>query len=73
MQRRDAMELRLRWAGAIVLLLLVAAGAFLTVRYLGLRAGWWPTLLPVHQAAAVQSVLSSAHHLVSRVLAWLGN
>lgn len=72
MLRRDAMELRLRWAGAIVLLLLVAGAAFLTVRYLGIRAGWWATLLPVHQTAMVQSALSSAHHMVSRLLSWLG-
>src|ERR1700678_4543849 len=37
MLRRDAMELRLRWAGAILLLLIVSAGAFLTVRYFGVR------------------------------------
>ena len=49
MLRRDALEMRLRWAGAI-LLLLVAAAAFLTVRYFGERAGWWNTLLPTHQA-----------------------
>ena len=41
MLRRDAMDLRLRWAGAIVLLIIVAAAAFLAVRYLGIRAGWW--------------------------------
>src|SRR5271165_5075432 len=34
MLRRDALELRLRWAGAIVLFLLVAVAAFFTVRYL---------------------------------------
>lgn len=72
MLRRDAMELRMRWAGAILLLLLVAAGAFFTVRFLGVRAGWWATLLPVRQAALVQSALSSTHHLVSRLLSWLG-
>ena len=53
-------------------MLLVAAGAFLTVRYLGIRAGWWATLLPAHQAAALDGVVSSAHHLVSRVLSILG-
>src|SRR5271154_2795395 len=31
MLRREAMEMRLRWAGAILLLLMVAFGAFLTV------------------------------------------
>jgi cytoskeletal protein RodZ len=73
MLRRDAMELRLRWAGAIALLLVVAAAAFLTVRYLGIRAGWWSTLLPMHQAAALHGVVSSAQHLISRALSWLGN
>jgi hypothetical protein len=29
----------------------VLAGAGLAVRYYGLRAGWWPTLLPLHIAA----------------------
>jgi cytoskeletal protein RodZ len=72
MLRRDALELRLRWAGAIVLLLLVTAAGFLTVRYLGIRAGWWATLLPVHQAALVQGALSSAQHVVSRLVSWLG-
>jgi len=47
-QRRDTAEMRLRWAGAIILLLLVAAGFFLAVRYFGLRAGWWTTLLPIN-------------------------
>ena len=72
MLRRDAIELRLRWAGTILLMLLVAAGAFLTFRYLGIRAGWWATLLPAHQAAALDGVVSSAHHLVSRALSILG-
>ena len=45
--RHDAVEIRLRWVGAILLLLVVAVAAFLTVRYYGLRAGWWPTLLPI--------------------------
>ncbi|MGA2675216.1 MAG: helix-turn-helix domain-containing protein [Terracidiphilus sp.] len=47
-QRSEAMENRLRWIGVILLLLVVAAGAFLAVRYYGLRAGWWTTLLPMH-------------------------
>ena len=67
MLRRDAMELRLRWAGAILLLLIVSAGAFLTVRYFGVRAGWWSTLLPVHQAAAYHGVVTSLHEMTSRL------
>jgi cytoskeleton protein RodZ len=72
MLRRDAMEQRLRWAGAIVLLFIVIVAAFLTVRYLGIREGWWATILPVHQAAALDSIVSSAHRLVSRLLSSLG-
>jgi cytoskeletal protein RodZ len=46
-QRHDTAEMRLRWIGAILLLIVVAAGFFLAVRYFGLRAGWWPSLLPI--------------------------
>lgn len=59
-QRRDAAEARLRWIGAILLLLVALAGACLGVRYYGLRAGWWPTMLPAHADAA--------HSLMTRVL-----
>ena len=62
--RHDAVEVRLRWAGAILLLLVVAAAAYLTVRYYGLRAGWWPTLLPTEQVRA------AAHSVIHRVLSW---
>ena len=67
-QRHDALELRPRWTGAILLLVAVAAAAFLTVRYYGLRVGWWTSLLPTEQArAAVHSAFSSAHSLFARV------
>jgi cytoskeleton protein RodZ len=72
MLRRDQMEQRLRWAGAVVLLLIVIAASFFTVRYLGIRKGWWATILPVHQAAALDSIVSSAHHLVSRAFSLVG-
>lgn len=45
-QRREASEFRLRWLGALLLLLMVATAACLMIRYYGVRAGWWPTLLP---------------------------
>jgi cytoskeletal protein RodZ len=45
-QRRDMMEKRLRLIGAMLLLLVGLVGACLAVRYFGLRAGWWPSLLP---------------------------
>ena len=69
--RHDAVEVRLRWAGAILLLLVVAAAAYLTFRYFGLRAGWWPTLLPMEKIqAAPHAVFSWAHAAYTRVLSW---
>jgi len=55
--RHDAVELRLRWAGALILAVLVLVAGFLLVRYYGVRAGWWTTLLPTH-------ILSSAFHSI---------
>jgi cytoskeleton protein RodZ len=52
LQRHDQQEMRVRWLGAALLLAAVLAGAFLAVRYYGLRAGWWPTVLPFHHAPA---------------------
>jgi cytoskeletal protein RodZ len=52
MERREAAEMRLRWAGAIVLMLAAVVAGFLTVRYFGMRAGWWSTLLPVQSVSA---------------------
>jgi cytoskeletal protein RodZ len=46
LQRRESAEFRLRWAGALLLLLVVVTAGFLMFRYYGLRAGWWSTLLP---------------------------
>ena len=72
--RHEVVEMRLRWLGAALLLLTVVAAAYLSFRYYGLRAGWWPTLLPLHQAGAVfRSALSSTHSLFSRVLLWIGH
>jgi cytoskeleton protein RodZ len=51
-QHHDAVELRLLWLGAVLLLLAVAAGGFFAVRYYGLRSGWWPTLLPARLLTA---------------------
>ncbi len=50
--RREATELRLRWMGAIVLLLVVGFASFLMVRYYGVRVGWWPTVLPQNAVTA---------------------
>ena len=67
--RREALEIRLRWIGAIVLLFAVAAAAFLTVRYYGVREGWWRTMLPLNGVSiAFRGAWSSTRGLVSRVL-----
>jgi cytoskeleton protein RodZ len=50
---REAVEVRLRWVGAILMLLAVIAGGFLAFRYYGLRQNWWSTLLPMHQVSAL--------------------
>jgi cytoskeletal protein RodZ len=51
MERREAMGQRLRWIGAVVLMAVAVAASYLTVRYYGMHAGWWDTLLPLHPAA----------------------
>jgi cytoskeletal protein RodZ len=61
-QHSDARKDRLRRIGMILLLLAAIAGACLAVRYLGLRAGWWPTLLPLAKASASIAVLFRRQH-----------
>ncbi|MGA2350042.1 MAG: helix-turn-helix domain-containing protein [Terracidiphilus sp.] len=46
-QRSNTIEIRLRQVGVILIVLAVLAGTCLAVRYYGLRAHWWPTLLPM--------------------------
>ena len=64
LQRREAIELRLRWIGAIVLLLIASSAAFLGVRYFGVRAGWWSSMLPIHGTSA------NAQALITRTVCW---
>jgi cytoskeletal protein RodZ len=71
--RHDAFEVRLRWAGALLLMITVAAAFYLTFRYYGVRAGWWPTLLPLSGLNAVMhSTSSGLHSAVTRVLTRIG-
>jgi cytoskeleton protein RodZ len=51
-EQRVAAEMRLRWAGAIVLMVAAVVTAFLTVRYFGVRAGWWDSMIPLHTVSA---------------------
>jgi cytoskeletal protein RodZ len=70
--RHDAIETRLRWIGAFILLFFVAIAAFLTTRYYGVRAGWWPSLLPIHGlGGAIHSAFSSAQTLLARILVFV--
>jgi cytoskeleton protein RodZ len=67
--RREALEVRLRWLGAILLVLVVAVAAFLAVRYYGLREGWWTTLIPAHSVSvALHTAWASVRGWVTRVL-----
>lgn len=62
LERREALEQRLRWIGAVVLVALVAALGFLTVRYYGVRAGWWTSMLPLPE---------KANSVVAHLAAWM--
>ncbi len=69
--RHDAVEVRLRWAGAILLMLVVAMAACLTLRYYGQRAGWWSSLLPTEQLhTAAHSISSAVHAILNYVDSW---
>jgi cytoskeleton protein RodZ len=72
MLHREAVEVRLRWIGAFLMLLAVIAGGFLAFRYYGLRQNWWSTLLPMHGiSAALHGAWDRISHLFSRSLGWL--
>jgi cytoskeleton protein RodZ len=62
LERREALEQRLRWIGAVALVALVAALGFVTVRYFGVRAGWWSSMLPLPDKANV---------VVAHVASWM--
>jgi cytoskeletal protein RodZ len=69
----EVMETRLRWLGAILLLLAVSAAAFLTVRYYGIRVGWWHTLMPfTKDHGATRLALLSVQSLLTKVLTLAG-
>jgi cytoskeletal protein RodZ len=69
---REAVEVRLRWFGAFLMLLAVVAGGFLAFRYYGLRQNWWSTLLPMREISrAFDGAWNWTSHLFARMLAWL--
>ena len=61
-QRAESMH-RMRWAGAIMLMVLAVVAAFFTVRYVGARAGWWDSMVPLHAVQAKTHALGT----------WVGN
>jgi cytoskeleton protein RodZ len=66
--RREAAQMRLRWIGAIVLLAVVAVAMFFTVRYVGVRQGWWRTVMPGHKVSlADHPVSASARTLAAHI------
>lgn len=70
--RREAVEIRWRWAGAMLLVAVVAAAGYVAVRYYGLRAGYWPTLLPVKEVSdALRGFFTWVGGVWDRVVAWL--
>lgn len=72
--RHNAAELRLRWLGAVLLVIVVVAAGWLTVRFVGVRAGWWPNLLPEHFVpSVVQNAWSTAQGMVARVVNWFNS
>lgn len=64
LQRREAIEFRLRWLGALFLLLAIAAVGFFAVRFYGMRAGWWSTVLPPNH------ILTHAHGMFIGIRNW---
>ena len=50
---RDAATERLKWAGALLLLIVVGIAGFFAVRYFGYRSGWWPTVVPGREGLSV--------------------
>lgn len=71
--RHEANQMRLRWIGAVVLLAVVCTAAFFTLRYYGVRAGWWSSVLPFRAQSAVHSAVASAHSLMARLMLWIGH
>ncbi len=71
-QKREAAEMRLRWLGAVLLVIAASAGIFLTVRYFGVRAGWWTTLLPLenHLVSMVERLTSGVQAVANHAVTW---
>lgn len=65
--RREAAQMRLRWIGAMLLLLAVGVAAYFMVRYLGVREGWWRSVVPGHKVSMALGMLrTSCRFLATR-------
>jgi cytoskeleton protein RodZ len=72
--RHNALELRLRWLGAGLLVLVVLVAGWFTVRFIGVRAGWWSGMLPQHLVpGAVQSAWATVQGMVTHVIQWFNS
>jgi cytoskeletal protein RodZ len=67
LQKREATEFKLRWVGAGLLVFVALTCVFLAVRYFGVRAGWWSTLLPSTH------LFGRAHGAVLTAWTWAGH
>jgi cytoskeleton protein RodZ len=67
LQRREAAEFRLRWLGAALLVLVALTCGYLAVRFYGIRAGWWSTLLPASH------LFSKTHGAFLSARSWIGH
>ena len=73
-QRHDAVEIRMRWIGAILLLAAIAGCAYLVVRYYGLKAGWWHTLLPVNEFfVGIGQIFATLGAKVEHLIDWINH
>jgi cytoskeletal protein RodZ len=69
LQQREAAEFRLRWLGVLILLAIVALLGCIAVRFYGVKAGWWPTLIPAnHVGETVGGWFASARAWVGKML-----
>lgn len=68
MMHRDAVELRFRWVGALLLLAAVAGASYFAIRYYGLRAGLWQHLMPMQQIhSGANSALGHVHAMMGHI------
>jgi len=58
---RDSATERLKWAGALLLVVTVAFAMFFAVRFYGFRSGWWSTVVPGRATANARAVHASGY------------